>query len=254
MDEPILDFEALEAMVDPAMVEAIEGPLGKLTKEVEVLLFIAPGCSACPHQVRTVAALALASENVSVEIVDVMQEPEFAGQYEIRSVPTTVVDDELIVVGVKHPVHMAELLLAREGPEGELALFAGLVETGRIVDAADRLLYGPEPAAAFQAFLELWSKSTLSDRMGLTLVVEEALGQDPEGLDPLVPLLIAGLQGDGPLPKDDARRGDTASLLGQIGHLDARPLLEILSRDPNPEVAEAAADAQEELDQAQADA
>ncbi len=249
MTEHEMDFEELEAMVDPAILEALEGPLAKLTQEVDILLFVAPGCSVCPHQVKAVAALTLASPLIAAEIVDVMSEPELAQQYDVRAVPTTVVNDELVLVGAKHPLQMAEILLAREGPEGEKALLASLVESGRIEDAADRLLYGPEPEAVLHAFLDLWSRSTLQDRMGLSLVVEEVLDQDAEGLDGLVPLLVAGLQDGSPLTQDPARKGDTADLLGKIGHPDARPVLEALSRDPNPEVAEAAADALENLEE-----
>ena len=91
--------------------------------------------------------------------------------------------------------------------------------------------------------MELWSRSTLESRMGLFLVAEEVLQWNPDGLDSLAPALIAGLKGDGPLAQDPTRKGDTADLLGQIGHSDARPVLEVLSRDPNEEVAEAAEDA-----------
>ncbi len=247
MDEPIVDAEALEAMVDPAVVEALEAFLAPLSKEVEVLLFVAPGCSACPHQVRTVAALTLANPKIGVEIVDVTLEPEFAAQYEVGAVPTTVVDDELIVVGVKPPHQMAELLLAREGPEGELALFSNWLEAGHTAEAAERLLYGPDPDAAFEAYLRLWAGSALQDRMGLFLVAEQVLDLDPEGMDALVPLLLEAVRSEGGLAQDESRLGDTADLLGRIGHPDARPLLEALSRASNPEVAEAAADALEEL-------
>lgn len=247
MTDHDFDTADLEAMVDPSVVRALEGILAPLEKEVEILLFVAPGCSACPHQVRTVAALTLANPNISVEIVDATREPEFAAQYDVRSVPTTVVDDELILVGVKHPQAMAEILLAREGPGGEMALLASWVESGRVEDAGERLLYGPDPEAARQAFVDLWSRSTLQDRMGMTLVAEHALDLEPEGLDGTVPLLIKGLEGEGPLSQDPARKGDTAALLGLIGHPDARPVLEALSRDPNEDVAEAAADALAEL-------
>ena len=242
-----LDLTDLKALVDPSLVSALEGVLSPLEKEVDILLFVAPGCTACPHQVRTVAALTLANPNIAVEIVDATQEPEFAAQYDVRAVPTTVVDDELILVGVKHPQVLAEMLLAREGPEGELTLMASLVESGRVQDAGERLLYGPDPEGTRKAFLNLWAQSSLQDRMGMTLVVEHALDLDREGLDDMVPLLIQGLEGEGPLSQDPSRRGDTAALLGLIGHPDARPVLEALSRDPNDEVAEAAADALEGL-------
>jgi hypothetical protein len=243
MDDPHLDLEALEGLTNPAEVRAVTSTLETLTKDTELLLFIGSGCPACPHQVRSVATLALASPLVSVEIVDVTQEPELAAQYEISSVPTTVVDDELIMVGVIPAGELSWRILEREGPEAEKVVFAALVASERFADAAERLSDG----RATIAFMELWSQSTLQSRMGLFLVAEEALEWNPDALGELVPLLIEGLEGDGPLTQDPTRRGDTADLLGQIGHPDARAVLEALSRDPNEEVAEAAAEALDQL-------
>jgi HEAT repeat protein len=42
-------------------------------------------------------------------------------------------------------------------------------------------------------------------------------------------------------------RGDTADLLGQIGHPSAREALKSLLKDPNPDVAEIAKEALEAL-------
>jgi HEAT repeat protein len=243
MDDPNLELEALEALTNPAEVEAVKGTLEKLTKDAELLLFIGQGCPACPHQVRSVATLALASPRISVEIVDVTVEPELAAQYEVSAVPTTVVNDELIMVGVIPAGDLAWRLLEREGPEAEKMVFAALVEAGRIADAAERLSDG----RATEAFMELWSRSTLESRMGLFLVAEEVISWYPGALDELAPLLIKGLEGEGPLSEDPTRKGDTADLLGQIGHPDARPVLEALSRDPNEEVAEAAEEALSQL-------
>jgi len=243
MDTPNLDLEALEGLTNPAEVEAVTPTLEKLTKDTELLLFIGPGCPVCPHQIRSVATLALASPRISVEIVDVTAETELAAQYEVTAVPTTVVDDELIMVGIVPAGELAWRLLEREGPEAEKLVFGALVEGGRIADAAERLSDG----RATEAFLEFWSRSTLESRMGLFLVAEEALQWDPNALDDLVQPLIKGLEGEGPLAEDPTRRGDTADLLGQIGHPDARPVLEALSRDPNEEVAEAAEEALADL-------
>jgi hypothetical protein len=245
MEESDLDLEALKGLTNPAEVEAVATTLEKLTKETELLLFIGHGCPACPHQLRSVATLALASPRVSVEIVEVHQEAELAAQYEVTAVPTTIVDDELIMVGVIPAGELAWRILEREGPEAEKVVFAALVESGRISDAAERLSDG----RASKAFMELWSRSTLESRMGLFLVAEEALQWNPDALDDLAPLLIEGLKGDGPITQDPTRVGDTADLLGQIGHPDARPVLETLSHDPNEEVAEAATDALAELDE-----
>ena len=243
MNDPNLDLEALEGLTNPVEVAAVAQTLEMLTKDSELLLFIAHGCPACPHQVRSVATLALASPRVSVEIVNAQDEPEAAAQYEITSVPTTIVDDELIMVGVIPATDLAWRLLEREGPEAEKVVFTALVESRRISDAAERLSDG----RATEAFFQLWSQSTLESRMGLFLVAEEVLQWNPDGLNDLAPILIAGLEGDGPLTQDPTRKGDTADLLGQIGDPAARPVLEALARDPNEEVAEAAEEALEEL-------
>lgn len=243
MSEPILDFEALEAMTNPAEVEALAEPLKRLEKDTDILLFIAPGCTACPHQIRAVATLTLASPRIAVEIVDATQEPDFAAQYGIRSVPTTVVDDELIMVGVIPAPELALRILAQQGPDRDKVVFSALVESGRFSDAAAHIWEGH----GVDAFAALWAESTMEQRMNLLLVAEEALAAEEACLDGLVPTLEAGLKGEGPLAQDPSRRGDTADLLGRIGHPDVRPLLESLAGDPNSEVAEAAREALEEL-------
>ncbi len=246
MDPHLQDFDGLGNLADPAEVEAIQPTLEPLEKDTEVLLFVAPGCPVCPRQLKAAVTVAMASPRVALEIVDASREPELAARYQVRSVPTTVVDDELIMVGVVPAPELARRLVERQGPEARKLVFTALVEAGRHADAAERLADGRGAGA----FLELWSTSTMEGRMRLLLVAEEALLHDPDGLDPLVPELVAGLEGEGPLAGDPSRRGDTADLLGRIGHADSRPALERLANDPNDEVAEAAADALTALDAA----
>jgi HEAT repeat protein len=73
----------------------------------------------------------------------------------------------------------------------------------------------------------------MSLRMGLMLLVEEVLEADSTALDGVVAELLPALDAE-----DAGLRGDTADLLGQIGHASAVPALEALRNDPNPDVAE----------------
>ncbi len=236
MNDLPLDAEGLKALTDLEDVWAVAPILEALEKDTEILLFIGPGCPVCPHQVRAAATVALASDRITLEIVDATQDPSLARRFEVASVPTTIVDDELILVGLTPAKELAERLVAQQGPDAETMRFAALVEAGRHGDASERLADG----RATEAFAQLWATSTLESRMGLMLVAEEALDRDPDALHTLVPHLLAGLQGDGPLAADQARRGDTADLLGRIGHPDARSALKQLARDANAQVAEAA--------------
>ena len=53
--------------------------------------------------------------------------------------------------------------------------------------------------------------------------------------------------------EDPVLRGDTADLLGRIGHRAATDALRALLDDPNPHVAEIASEALEEIDDRDAD-
>ncbi|NIP80391.1 MAG: hypothetical protein GWM90_14675, partial [Gemmatimonadetes bacterium] len=202
-------------------------------------------CAVCPHQLRSAATVALASPNVVLDVVDATQEPELAARYEVRSVPTTVVDDELIMMGVVAPGELALRLVERQGPDAAERVFRALLDAGHATQVAERLADGRGTAP----FLALWAESDAGRRAVLLEVAEESLLYDPFGLVPLVAPLAAALDGDGPIASDEAHRADTAELLGKTGDDDARAPLERLVEDPSPMVAKEAARALAELDE-----
>jgi len=188
----MLDLEALAALTTPEEVERVQELMDRMERDTDLTLFVEPGCQACPHQVRAVATLALASPHIGLEIVDVSQEPELAAQYEIRAVPTTVVDDELVMVGVIPAPELAWRLVELQSPAAEKMIFGGLVGSGRHADAAERLSDG----RATEAFVEIWSGADGAGRMALLRIVEEALLLDPTCLEALAPRLHAALAED----------------------------------------------------------
>lgn len=208
------DSEELRRLVGDDVAPALEAVAGKLTKDVDIMVFVSPGCGACPHQVRSVAALTIAGPTVAAEIVNTAEEPELAQQYEVRAVPTTVIDDEVILVGVTGPLQLAETLLAREGPEGERSVFESWMETARFGDAADHLVFGPNPESTARVFADLWSGAEFEARTRMKRVVEAALVRNPDGLAPLGTALEAALTQDA--TPDDEWREDTAGLLERL--------------------------------------
>lgn len=244
MDESTQDIEALEGLADPEAARALAGTLEALAKDTEILLFMGPGCAVCPHQLRSAATVALASPRVVLDVVYASEEPELAARYEVQSVPTTVVDDELIMVGVVPPAELAMRLVERQSPDDARRVFIALVQAGRQGDAAERLADGRGTAG----FLELWGRSTPEQRVWLLKLAEESLLYDPWGLEPLLPGLTEWLEGDGPPADDAAWRADTAELLGVTAAAGARPVLERLADDASPEVAGAAGRALAALD------
>jgi hypothetical protein len=206
--------------------------------QIRIEVFISPECPNCPLTVRAATTIAAVNRHVSVTIIDAAEFGEEAAAVGVRSVPMTVVDGALTLVGAMDAEELAGKIFSARGPEGEGAVLLSLIDSGRFSLAARRMA----GEAARRAYVERWRSSTFESRIGLMLTADEALGGDPSALDELVPELLDLAAAD-----DPALRGDVADLLGRIGDPRARPVLETLCNDGVDDVAEAARDALEEL-------
>jgi len=215
-----------------------------LTDRFALEIFVAAGCPNCPQMVSAANALSAGNPNVSVQVLDATEHADRASRYEVRSVPTTVVNGDLTIIGVLKQAELVQRLLDLQGPEAENAILKSLVNSGRINDATSRLLDGK----GTEGFAELWNESVLEKRIGLSLVAQNAVEERHDALDSLVDLILPSLDSE-----DAALRGDTADLLGVIAHERARPALEKLLKDDLEDVAEAAADALESIDERSAE-
>ncbi len=195
----------------------------------ELLVFVAAGCPRCPQAARSALTLARRHRAVTCIIADAQRTPALAGRYNVRSVPFTLLDRTLSWTGVVTPEAIARRIADRETPAHRREALRSMVESGRLQRAADAALADPE------SFTQLWRESTTALRIGLMMVAQELLERAPNALDAVVAAL-----GDATTSRDAALRGDTADLLGQIGHPAGRPFIEGLLGDPNPDVAEIA--------------
>jgi glutaredoxin len=223
--EALVDLPKGTAGYDPEWIR----PLASLKLPARLWVFIAAACPHCPQAVRAANRIALTTPQVTTVIIDAQQFPDLAERYHAKSVPMTVIDGEMSIVGVIPPAKLVEKILTRDEKE----IFLSLVETGRLDDAVSKIQEG---------FPHAWKNSATQLRMGLMLVAEKALSQDPHAMDSLVPELLPATRS-----KDAALRGDTADLLGHIGHPLAKQALESLLKDSNPDVAEIAEEALEAL-------
>ena len=212
--------------------------LGDLRSPAEVTVLIAAACPHCPGAVRAALRLAMASRLVTVNVIDAQRFPEIAERFGAQSVPQTVFDGGLAVTGVRPAGELAGYLRDRGTEEHGARLFLSLVEQKRLADAAAAVAVEGGPAH----FAAAWRRSTTGARIGLMLVAEHVLEHAGSALDHAVDGLLPALAAT-----DAALRGDTADLLGQIGHPSAVPALERLCDDPSADVAEIAADALDDI-------
>lgn len=231
--------EPFGEMISGHVDDDLRSNLCALVEPAEILVFIASACPHCPGAVRAANGLALASRRVTTTIIDVQRFPELAERFNVSHVPVTVLDGELLVNEVVPTERLATLLLARGTAGYEEELLLSQVGSGNSDLAVHRILDSP-PAS--EAFLALWRKSTLTLRMGLLVTAEDVLEEAPGTLNGIVGGLIEALGSD-----DGALRGDTADLLGRIGHVDARAPLEAMLDDANPDIVEIVEEALENI-------
>ncbi len=232
--------EALFGMIqdESGSDEEWAGKLKALEEPAEVLVFMAPTCPHCPSSVGAAIRIALVSSKVNTTIIDAQQFPDLSRRFGVRSVPVTVLDRGLSTVGIVKEEDLIEQILSRGSEAFEQKMFTSLIELGRF-DAAARAM---KEGRGAQCFLEAWKGSTTSLRIGLLLASEEALEDDSAAMDGLVPGLLPFLDSE-----DATMRGDTADLLGRIGHTSAVEKIAELLDDPNPDVAEIASEVLDEI-------
>ncbi|NIO29782.1 MAG: hypothetical protein GTO29_14655 [Candidatus Latescibacteria bacterium] len=227
---PFLEMLARTIPSGADISEDLKSRLRELKRPVDILVFIASACPNCPHAVRAANMLALISKKIKTTIIDAEVFSEVAERFKIRSVPMTLLDGEFLFYQVVPAENLALKILSRDTDGYMEEAFLSQITTGNIELAVKRLLDHPKAEASF---LSVWEKSTLSIRMGLLLVAEQALDQNPDILDSIVHRLIALLS-----TEDISFRGDTADLLGQIGHPEAKESLEALLQSDNPDIVE----------------
>ena len=235
---PFLEILQAVSDGDEEAPDDLRARLQLLERPAGMLVFIASACPHCPVAVRSATRVALASDKVEVTVIDAQRFPEIAERFGVKSVPLTVLDEELFITGTSSAEQLADAILSRGSESYGADLFRSLVEGGRLVEAAARLRRGGRESE----FLQAWGRSTTSLRIPLLLVCEDVLDEEPTAFDGIVSALVDLLG-----TEDATLRGDTADLLGRIAHPSALEGLAALCGDPNPDVAEIATEAIEEI-------
>ncbi len=216
----------------------VEAAIDRISSPAEILVFVSPFCTNCPQVVETVVAFGTRNPLLNICIIDVQRFPKLAEGFGIKSVPAIVIDVDLVLIGQVSPEVLANLIEKRGEEVYEVEFLRSLTHRGRTSEAVDWVSKGKGQSA----LLTLFQEPELSTRMGVLVILEGALEKKPQSVKNMVPALVELLS------HEDARiRGDIADFLGGVGDSRAIPYLENLTKDADPDVAEAAEEALEEL-------
>ena len=214
---------ALEVFITPTQVEVM----------------ISPGCTHCPVVVGLVNELALASPYLEVSIIDVSLFANHAEGYGIRAVPTVVIDGQDQLVDNINEETLVDRLVNRAPSAFHPETFKKIVKEGDASRLAGMMVAEGD---LYAGALELLADPDWSVRMGMMVVLEEVAEHSSNLVQQAYPPLLELLDHE-----EGNLRGDAAYLLGQIGDASVLNHLETLVADGNPDVAEAAAEAIQQI-------
>lgn len=81
--------------------------LARLTRPVQLQVFVTPTCPYCPRAVYLAHQMAFASELVTAAMVDASEFPDEADRYRVYSVPLTIVNGSGRIEGAVPEAHLA---------------------------------------------------------------------------------------------------------------------------------------------------
>lgn len=101
--------------------------LERLTEKRQVRVFVSPTCPYCPQQVIYAVSASVEKKGlVSVEVIEIYENPDLAEKYGAMSVPTTYMGEELLSAGLQPEDSFIESLV--EGKPVEYAMPVGREE------------------------------------------------------------------------------------------------------------------------------
>jgi len=213
--------------------------LAKFITSTKIEVMVSPVCPHCPMVVTLVSQLALTSNYVEVTVIDITLFDDFAQRYNIRAVPTLVINGQDQLVGNISEDLLVDKLTSQAPSTFRPDSFKKIVKEGDAEKLAGMMVADGE---VYGGALELLADSDWSVRMGMMVVLEEVALRSPDLVQRIYPYLV-GLLNHG----DANQRGDIAYLLGIIGNASVLESLKVLLSDTNPEVVEAAFEAIQQI-------
>ena len=212
----------------------------KIRIPAEVDLYIAIECGFCPTAVRKLSQLALKSELIRLSIIDAALFPEMAEENDIRSVPTTLLDQRYRWTGSFQETDILNMIIRRSPDQLSAGSIQNMLEDGAADKVAAMMI---EFGEIFPSFYDLIVHDKWPLRLA-AMVVMETIAETDTGL---------AATAEAPLMQrfdavDPSVKGDLLYLLGIIGSPEIiDPLKSTLLDAEDPELKTALEEAISEI-------
>ncbi len=210
-----------------------------MNQKPSALLLIATGCQHCPAVLQNLSELVKEGRLSSLEVVNIVEDPERARELNVRSVPWVKLGP-FELLGMKTRGELEQWIEKAESPDDMSDYFEELMTSGEINKVQQLVEESPDH---IQALFNIMTnpKSSLSARIGVGAIIEELAGSE---------LLVKQIGTLGKLSQHDNPqiRNDACYYLGLSHDESAVDYLRPRLEDENSDVREAAEDALETLE------
>jgi hypothetical protein len=184
----------------------------------DLKVVVMAGCIHCPNAVRNAVGFAFSNNGVRVSIIDGMMFKDAIEKFDIKSAPTTIINDQVFLTGVIPEKDLARWVYRTNEKHFLIDDFVKMIKEGNAHKLADMMI---DDGVIYQDFLSLLWDDKWSLRLGTMVVLEDIY----EKKQSLIKTVIKEIEKH--LFDNDLRnRCDAAFLIGNIGGKDSIPVLE----------------------------
>ena len=112
--ETIVDLSRGERL----LADGVRKRLRKLKKDVLIQVFVTPSCPYCPQMARLAYHMALESPHITAEVIEAQEFPDLSQRFQVRAVPTTVVDGKTMIPGAVPDTTLMDIIERLVQPAG----------------------------------------------------------------------------------------------------------------------------------------
>ncbi len=94
-----------------SLSDSIKKKLTEIKKPVHIQVFVSPTCPFCPRAARIAHQLAIESEFISSDVIEMVEFPYLAQRYNVMSVPHIVINEDTSFIGAQPPEVFIEQII-----------------------------------------------------------------------------------------------------------------------------------------------
>lgn len=181
--------------------------------ETDIKIVVMPGCIYCPNAVRNTVGFAFSNNGVKVSIIDGMMFKETIERFDIKSAPTTIINEKLFLSGVIPEDDLSEWVSKATRKRFSRDDLIKMIKDQNAYKLADMMI---EDGTISKEFLSVLWDDKWPLRLGAMVVLEDIYEKKPA----LIKTVIKDIERH--LFDNDLRnRCDAAFLIGNIGGKDS---------------------------------